>query len=366
VLRYDGLRLRLRADQAAPLEWLSEFLGPAFSSEGEAGEREIEVELEYRPDGAPPRASGEEIDCFTLDGRFERYARCAAAPQDIVAWNEERGVLLEVSAAGVKLRLARDDRKTRIAIMRVLREIATFQSLGRGRLLVHAAAVAAADRGILFAGQKAAGKTSSLLNALRQADTRYLANDRAVLAPEDSSLWGLATLVAVRADSLRFFPGLLARYGDPGFEPDRTLAELAATREMIPRSRRFPSGLSPSQLCRWLDVPAIPRAKLALLVFPEVAPELATFTLAELAPGEAAARLHGSLFPAAAPGPGAEAFAPLWPGARLSSGTPEACEAVAKCVPALACRLGARAFAPESKLWRAILGHLDPPQDRRR
>ena len=362
VLRYDGLRLRLRADQVAPLEWLGEFLGPAFSSEGEAAEREIDVELEYRTGGALPRATGDEIDCFTLDGRFERYVRCAAAPQQIVACDEESGVLLQVSAAGVKLRLARDDRKTRIATMRVLREIATFQSLGRGRLLLHAAAVAAGDRGILFSGQKHAGKTSNLLNALRHADTSYLTNDRAVLDPDDLSLWGLSTSVAVRADSLRFFPGLLTRYGDPGFESHRTLTELAATREMVPRWRRFPTGLSPAQLCSWLDVPAIPRAKLALLVFPEVAPEVATFTLAPLAPGEAAARLYEALFPAAAPGPGARAFAPLWPGARLSSGTPEACEAVAKRVPALACKLGRRAFAPESNVWRAILEHLEAGQ----
>jgi hypothetical protein len=372
VLRYDGLRLRLRAELAAPLEWLGEFLGPAFTCEAEAVEREIDVELAFRPDAALPRAGGDAIDCFTLDGRFERYALCAETPQQIVACDEPSGVLLEVSAAGVKLRLARDDRRTRIATMRVLREIATFQSLSRGRLLLHAAAVAAGDRGILFAGQKGAGKTSSLLNALRHGDAGYLANDRAVLAPEDLGLRGLASSVAVRADSLRFFPGLLTRYGDPGFESHRTLAELAATREMVPRWRRFPSGLSASQLCRWLGVPGIPRAKLALLVFPEVAPELATFTLARLTPAEAASRLHRALFPAAEPGPGGRAFAPLWPGVRLSPGTPETCEAVAARVPALACRLGRRAFAPESDLWRAILGHLEAaprrsqPSSRRR
>ena len=365
VLRYDGLRLLLRADRVAPLEWLSEFLGHAFICEDEAAEREIEVELEHRSDGGLPRATGEEIDCFTMDSRFERYARCASAPDQIVACDEQSGALLRISAAGVKLRLARDDRKTRLAVLRVLRELATFQSLGRGRLLLHAAAVAAGDRGITFAGQRCAGKTSNLLNALRHANTSYLTNDRAVLAPDDLTLWGLATSVALRVESLRFFPGLLERYGDPGFESHRTLEELAATREMVPRARRFPTDLSPSQLCRWLDVPAVPRAPLSLLVFPEVAPEVATFTLARLAPVEAAARLYGALFPAAAPGPGAAAFEPLWPEARLRSGTPELCEAVARRVPALACRLGRRAFAPESNLWRAILEHLDQPSSRR-
>jgi hypothetical protein len=106
-------------------------------------------------------------------------------------------------------------------------------------------------------------------------------------------------------------------------------------------------------------VPAIPRATLGLLVFPEIAPEVETFVLVRLETGEAAARLQASLFPAAAPGPGARAFAPLWPGARSSAGTPAACAAVVRRVPALVCRLGRRAFAPDTNVWRAILEQLD-------
>jgi hypothetical protein len=234
-LGYDGLDVRVRSSRSRPLAWLAEFLGPGFVG-SESAERAIELGVDY-DEGLHAVTEGE-IACFTVDGRFESYGRCAER-DGTAAYDATRGVWIEVGPDRVALRLARDDWRTRAAILRVVRELATLQTLSRGRLLIHASVVAAGGRGVAFCGQKTAGKTSQLLNALRHPGTSFVTNDRASLALDSGlTVRGMPTTVSVRSDSLAYLPGLLERYGDRGFDAFLSEDEHAATKEILLRKDR--------------------------------------------------------------------------------------------------------------------------------
>lgn len=97
--------------------------------------------------------------------------------------------------------------------MRVNRQILS-SCLSENRPVLHGAAVAVGDRGVMLLGDKASGKTTLLLNMVtRIPDTAYISNDRIVVQRQGEGVrmemwphkWGICR------DSLPLLP---ARYGE--------------------------------------------------------------------------------------------------------------------------------------------------------
>lgn len=95
---------------------------------------------------------------------------------------------------------------------RLVRQAMTAQLLEHHAVYAHAAALVCADHGLLIAGPKGAGKTTTLLSALRLVGGDFVTNDRLLLsrAPGVDGTVGYAWPMHLRAtaSTLRAVPGM--------------------------------------------------------------------------------------------------------------------------------------------------------------
>jgi hypothetical protein len=110
-----------------------------------------------------------------------------------------------------------------------VRELAANRAQRTGGLLLHAAAFAAGDQGIVVAGPKRAGKTTLLLHALSAASARYVSNDRVLVTADRGRAIarGVPTIVRVRRGALDRFPAVAARFASASYHHRLTLEEAA-------------------------------------------------------------------------------------------------------------------------------------------
>jgi hypothetical protein len=221
---------------------------------------------------------------------------------------------------------------------------------------VHGAAVADRAGVTLFVGAKQAGKSTLLLHALVEGDTRYVSNDRVFVrtGAAGAAVLGMPTIVSLREGSLPLAPQLRDEVASRAWHCASTVAEARAHRRAGERaegaSERWPPGLSPSQLCVLLGVEAQAGGALARIVFPEVARTAgaARFALRRLAPEEAGARLVATgLVAAGRPATFVSETVPT-PGSLV-----RAVQALAALVPCFACTVGPDAYEPPP-VWDAI------------
>ena len=217
VLAFRGLRVLA---EAAPghLEWLEEFLGPAFErADGhEADWRVSLVEDRNRYRQAIDRGPADgTLEAFAYDAKVVGLPRWRTEAGDTGLFDAVRGLYFEVAYASRAVTLLTEPGNVdgRIALMRIVRELSMNRAQRRGGLLLHAAAMAVGDRGIVITGPKGAGKTSLLIHALRARSARYVSNDRVVVPAAESrpSATGVPTIVALRRGTLDLFPSLAAR-----------------------------------------------------------------------------------------------------------------------------------------------------------
>jgi hypothetical protein len=271
------------------------------------------------------------VEGFTFDGRFSQN-RASRDKQGRLWMADETEALayrLDQSQRAVKIVSALSDSPTRVAVMRVVRELATTACLRDGLLPVHASAFVGEDgRATMICGPKLAGKTSLLVHALRWG-AGYLANDRVMLEPAAPLMaHGMPTIVSLRAGMLDLFPGL------------KELLELSPTRR--PEAS---VGLTPAKLGELYGSAMVERAPLGLLLFPRVDQSIQGLRFEPLPPEECAPALRKSLLRASHPIASSEAFLlgerreVLEPGLEA-----EACRRVADKVPAFACLVGEGAF----------------------
>jgi hypothetical protein len=127
---------------------------------------------------------------------------------------------------------------------RLVRQAMTAQLLQHGALYAHAAAFVHRGVGVLIAGPKGAGKTTTLLAALRLLGGDFVTNDRLLLRRRDDTAFGYAWPMHLRADigTLRAVPGMSTFLPDqrPPAAPD------AATG---PADK---IAIEPGELQRWL------------------------------------------------------------------------------------------------------------------
>jgi hypothetical protein len=346
------------------VEWLAEFLTPDFSTR-DAGEpadgivslREDDGELAALETTRPVRPPI--VDGVALDTGVQPLEDWSVDPLQPLFFDPAFGILQRSGREGRALTLvsASGNPKARIALMRVVREIAMQRAQRDGGLFLHASALAVAGRGLVIAGPKEAGKTTLLVHLLgRAAGARYLANDRVLIRLDGTiaHLGGMATIVSVRPGTLAMFPELARRLRDSGFHYARQLGEGAApSRPDVPADGR--QALSPAQFRRVLGVEGCREAVARAIVFPSVTRRAGGIELRRLELDEAAVQLGRSVFGRDTRLRSHACFA-LGDRAPLpDDGALEvACARLAAIVPTFECRLGLDAYVDTTSTERAL------------
>ncbi len=319
-LRYADLAIGVACPEPSYLVWLEEFLAPAFEPTAAEGcDRWVVLDLDASRHAATlargPSPDAVPVPCFVLDGGTVCHPEWnGSGPDERILFDAHYQAFYCVERRSGHVRILATPRPnlTRIALMRVVRELAMAASLARGGLLLHGAAFAIGGRGVVLAGPRRAGKSTLLLHALQAAGALFISNDR-VLARQDQGhvvLRGMPTIVNLRPGTLAMFPAVSSRIRARGYHPARTLAQASrpGARPRVPR----PDGavtLTPLQFCEAAQVGALPQAEAWRLVFPRVRESGVGIELDPLDPGTAARRLRAALFAAERPGQVAEAFA---------------------------------------------------------
>ncbi len=301
----DGLGISVSSSSTALLQWLCEFWHPWLTGTKEPEARGPWLEVDTTPgalaqalDGAV--ATGAHAACFTLDNGGGEWALYHSSDGE-VALDDTGTVALSLSddpSSPIRVLGHADDGVTRLAALRVVREIITAQAYARNAISLHASAVATPDHSVsVFVGSKGAGKTTRLLSSLSQPDTSFVANDRVLLRLDAGTfrVHGLPTIVALRPPTLALFPDLASEVASDRWHFAATAAdgddfrrEQRALSERLGRGR----GISPAQLCTIVGRPAAAGGVLKQIVFPRPDPgDDRALDATPLDPDAAAARI---------------------------------------------------------------------------
>jgi hypothetical protein len=241
--------------------------------------------------------------------------------------------------------------RVRVAVMRVVRELAMNHVHRAGGVVLHAAAFMVDGRAIAVAGPKRAGKTTLLLHALQSGASDCLANDRLAVVGDGLRAIGrgIPTIVNLRVSSAACFASLEARLVAQPYDYRFTLEEgrQSPAEAVVPLDAWT---LTQAQLCELVGVCLAPRAPIAAILFPRMVPDETGIEIHEVSKTVAVAILLDALFPA----PGTDAlFSDAEP---LSAGAPTAaqdrCSAMLGGVASYECRLGGRAYVDHTWLKR--------------
>jgi hypothetical protein len=225
------------------------------------------------------------IPCFVLDRQVVTLEGWDDNEGGLVLADTELGCFYRVRERHIDIVGGPEERRAKLGLMRVVREILAARTLAAGRTLdLHAAAFEVGRRAVLIAGPKKSGKTTLLCYALASGKARLIANDRVFveIAGEDpTDVCGIPTLVSIRPDMLRSFPMLRN-------EPSRT----ATPDVTVPR----PMHLSPAQVAERLGSSCVRTAPLTAIVFPEITGDQETWTVDALSTADGIARLSASFY----------------------------------------------------------------------
>ena len=286
-----------------------------------------------------PRLEGTHLQTlqgFTFDGRFSEHkaTRDEHGRLWIAGETEALTYVLDKTQRTVEVVSPVSDSPTRVAVMRVVRELATTACLRDGLVPIHGSAFVRDDgSAVMVCGPKCAGKTSLLVHALRSGAT-YLANDRVMLEPTAPFVaHGMPTIVSLR-------PGMLDLF--EGFKEALT--------DHRPGSPNASVGLTPAKFSRLLGAPVLGRAPLGMLLFPRVDTSVLGLRFDRLDPEDCSRALAQNLLRASDPIRSSEVFT-LGPSREVLEPQLEAaaCRGVASLVPAYACVLGRGAFDTHPK-----------------
>jgi hypothetical protein len=341
-------------DNADVSRWLAEFLTPWFTrDDGAHPDYTVRLNLQAARfdalDERLARGPCENMPCFGLDSQLVHLPGWRDDDATILADTNfgcfycARGTTVEVIARPGSLRF-------RVGIMRVVRELAA--TCTSAMLDLHGAAFVVAGKAILLVGEKRAGKTTLLVHALSSGQASLLANDRLLVdtASVPAQALGVPTVVVVREPTLRLFPRLLkggARRTASLHSGELDLADAADSKEGLV--------VSPAQLADRLGAGVVAHASVAAIIFPEISPTVATWSLEPLKPAEGSTLLAASLY-----------------GSRYDAHIPSVLHApsdhshsrdaqlvltnqLATTVPLLRCRLGPDAYRDSSHAWLAAL-----------
>ena len=351
-LEYDGLRIAVHSTSEHHLRWLEEFLAPAFAVglRDQSDWRVAVDEDQMRYDAIVrrgPQPAAALVACFALDKDWVCLPQWRGEEGLRTVVDEPARVAYQVDVTGRCVTLVTPSGKfgVRTALMRVVRELAIIHVRERGGLLLHAAALAVGNRGLIVAGEKNAGKTTLLVNLLQHGAACYVSNDRTAvsMATSPPSLRGMPTIISVRPGTLTFFPRFGEHLRARGFQYRLTLAEtVGGEAARLSKDGRFV--LSPAQFCALLRVEQLGACAASAVVFPQIADDEQTICLRQLDEREAAERVMRAVFGVAAAG-ATEGLLGVVGGSR--PGDTAVSGSIAQLVAALPCfecRLGRRAY----------------------
>ena len=340
--RFEGA---VRTRESTHVAWLAEFLTPWFSV-GVEGAHTVTVTFRTRPgahneaaEAGARRADRAEVDCFVLDSRVVRHPAWRALDGGWTIVDQELDAVYRVTpdAACVEIVAGGGIPAARVALMRVVRELATAEALRNGALLLHAAALVRHGQAALLVGPKRAGKTTLLLRVLATPGTAFMANDRVIVdGTRDALARGMPSIVSVRPEVLAPMVSVAARLRALGYHHSLTMAEGRHAGSGQPPGRG--ADLSPAQLCDLLGVRATSAAPVRAVVFLFASPGLGPPSLERLAAPAALPSLIDGLFGGRAT-PVSEVFAGSSRNGRgHGATTDQQCRLLLKHVPAFACR----------------------------
>lgn len=301
---YDGLAIRVSCSDPSDLQWLEEFLLPSFSLADDGAEDcsvtlEIDDQRHRNLTSSGAQADGGRVRAFVLDRGPVAMDLWPSSGSERVFFDAEVLVFyfVDQEAARVRILATSRYRSRRVALMRVVRELVMSAAWTPTRVVLHAAACASGETGIIIAGPKGAGKTTLLMYALGVKDTRFIANDRVVvdLGLEQATAHGMPTVVSVRAQTFSCLPAFAERWAATGYDVRAALDETA---ERPSRTRTDVTNLTPAQFCDLLDVSACAAAPVHFVLFPRLAGDIEGLRVQELSPAAAAERLAASIFAA--------------------------------------------------------------------
>jgi hypothetical protein len=357
---FAGWTTAVSSNDPDVLQWLAEFLSPWLTV---GNEPICDYRLDFHVDrcgydemrGTVGTSPSRHAESFVRDGQEVLYPVWSHSD------SRETMVLDDVQ---VIYRLARLKRhvqilasagagRSRIAVMRAIRELLIVAHRARGALLIHGAAVAVGDRVVILAGPRHTGKTTLLLHLLLARKGRLVANDRVFVWPERDRFvaLGVPTIVSLRPGTLRMLPAVADRLANSGFAWSLARAEVG-------QAPGRPN-ISPVQLCGLLGVEPSPGGPLAAIVFPT--PAQHDLLHVERLNGQAAV---DAVTTAMFGGVGPWKTAGLWldpsfedrPGA---TDTQIRCVAMAEKVPMFACKIGPRVLATPPALVEIVGSLID-------
>lgn len=353
--RYDSQVIRVEADAHSHLCWLKDSLQPPFVEAGAKEQSARRVRLVHDRArhrelvAAGPAANGHHSRCFLLDSGAVNHPLWNGPDDTCTIHDTEYRVFYIVHDAGVDIIADGSNLWSRVALFRVVRELALAK--GRGHTLpLHAAAVIVGSRGVLLAGPKRAGKTSLLCHLLGHEGALLVANDRVTVRDMDkpASFTGVPTIVKVREGTVHLFRDRLARADRHG--------DLACRRDGEPPGDDELAGgllMNPAQFADLVGRDRAASAPLDAIVFPCVTedPEI---SLSRLSPEAAGAHLVASLYGSRKDDVQVSA---LTPDAEVSPANYlERCAHLARRVPCFECHMGPGAYASDPGARRFVRG----------
>jgi hypothetical protein len=277
-----GREVEVRSAQPATSAWLTEVTAPCFAA-SVTGPAALVFEIGAAPAAAEPE--GEALGptpCFALDHGVV----------DLPAWRAGETVVLEdaffrcqytVAPGRVAVAPLGGPHHLRGGSLRAVREALLASVEWRDRVQLHAAAVVADGRAIVFAGAREAGKTSLLAHVAGATGAAVMANDRVVLT-RDGSGWdaiGVPTVVTVRPGTIALLPGRFEAWTVPADGQPVMLSRaesqwaerrpLGATTELL--------RVSLAQLAAGLGAPLARRARLACVALLSIDDGLDAYSL---------------------------------------------------------------------------------------
>lgn len=356
-LRYETLTIDVGADEGATLEWLIEFLAPAFQAvpfDPSAADHLVLFETTparyAKLRDALASASPQTFDGFTYDGRFSHHPGWVVENGRVWVRDERHDTFYGVDddARSVLVVAGRRGPYPRVALMRVVRELATIAQHRSARLPVHGAAFVHDGTAVLLCGPKRSGKTSLLIHALRCGGA-FISNDRLFVRTEEPlAARSMPTIVALRNDTLDMFEPLKAAYERARFDRGRTIDECApGVPRPEPRAAKdsHRPGISPAQFCHLLEVPMQPAAPVGMILFPRVDESVDGMLIESLPVAVAQQAMEKSLLKPSHPTRHSQVFAPGNAGEAVPpEDEAERCRRLVEQLPVYACRLGPNAF----------------------
>jgi len=358
----SGQAVTVQASRASDLEWLHENLVPWFqplSLTGRApASRDCVIKVRVSP--AEHARLRSRIDPAGTVSGWMAFHGHPDATRPLVGdrtaiWDGELQLFYrhQPDTPEIEVLAGREQDATRVALFRLIREVATHGLVAQAALPLHAAALTLDGAGVLVAGPRRSGKTSWLLHLLRNPSARFLSNDRAfaqAFPGGECRLTGLPTIIGIRPES-RELAGAGRFDGALGWRARRTLSESQTLpAESNPEISGGKLALSPAQFLHCIDRPGIDTATVRLILFPRMDPAIEGVRMQPLEPDEVTRRLSDNLFPVA------ESPLALGTGKILPPLSQSTLDCLAQ-TPAREFRLGPRAI-PSSDLLASLLRDL--------